>query len=72
MEAFYPEILQGSWLENDLIMEWARGRARKNIGTGLGMIVTTDLGEWTEVHYRNKKPAGERFAALALKRFYGK
>ena len=164
LEAFYPEILQGSWLENELVMEWARGRARKNIGTGhgerhpyqpgylwqagtmplrdcpvtgviwyqgesnadnipshnrlfpllvdsfrsvfgevpfyyaqlsslnrpswpafresqaaleqcrtgLGMIVTTDLGEWTEVHYRNKKPAGERFAALALERFYGK
>lgn len=53
-------------------MEWARGRARKNIGTGLGMIVTTDLCEWTEVHYRNTKPAGERFAALALERFYGK
>ena len=39
---------------------------------GLGMVVTKDLGEWTEVHYRNKKPAGERFAALALNDFYGK
>ena len=38
----------------------------------LGMVVTKDLGEWTEVHYRNKKPAGERFAALALNDFYGK
>lgn len=33
---------------------------------GLGMIVTKDLGEWEEVHYRNKKPAGERFATLVL------
>ena len=38
----------------------------------LGMVVTKDLGEWTEVHYRSKKPAGERFAALALNDFYGK
>ena len=157
LEVHYPEILY-DWLENDLVMEWARGRARRNIGeergerhpyepcylweagilplkdcpvTGvlwyqgesnadnipsheklfpllvdswrsvfgpvpflyaqlsemnrpswpafrasqegllncrprLGMIVTRDLGEWNEVHYRNKKPAGERFAALAL------
>ena len=39
---------------------------------GMGMVVTKDLGEWTEVHYHNKKPAGERFAALALNDFYGK
>ncbi len=37
----------------------------------LGMVATKDLGEWTEVHYRNKKPAGERFAALALNDCYG-
>ena len=37
-----------------------------NCRPGLGMIVTTDLGEWEEVHYRNKKPAGERFAKLML------
>lgn len=39
---------------------------------GLGMISTFDLGEAREVHYKNKKPAGERFAALALNRHYGK
>ena len=38
---------------------------------GLGMVVTKDLGEWNEVHYRNKKPAGERLAALALNNYYG-
>lgn len=37
-----------------------------NCRPGLGMIVTKDLGEWEEVHYRNKKPAGERFATLVL------
>ena len=39
---------------------------------GLGMVQTKDLGEWTEVHYRNKKPAGERLAALALNNYYGR
>ena len=39
---------------------------------GLGMVVTKDLGEWTEVHYRRKKPVGERFAALSLRDHYGR
>lgn len=161
LETQYPEILY-DWMQNKEIMEWARGRARKNLGgegrhpyepcylyesallplkdlpvTGvlwyqgesnaenlesheklfplvvdsfrglfgqvpfyycqlsemnrptwpafresqeklqscrprLGMVVTKDLGEWTEVHYHNKKPAGERLAALALNNYYGK
>ncbi|MBQ9185294.1 MAG: sialate O-acetylesterase [Bacteroidales bacterium] len=37
---------------------------------GLGMAVTKDLGEWEEVHYRNKRPAGERLGAIALKNLY--
>ena len=37
---------------------------------GLGMVQTLDLGEAYEVHYPNKKPVGERLAALALARFY--
>ena len=36
----------------------------------LGMVVTKDLGEWEEVHYKNKKPVGERFASLALNDYY--
>ncbi len=38
---------------------------------GLGMVVTKDLGEWDEVHYRQKKQVGERFASLALSKHYG-
>lgn len=38
----------------------------------LGMVKTEDLGEWEEVHYKNKKPVGERFAALALQDHYGR
>ncbi|MBQ9653077.1 MAG: hypothetical protein IJV32_02510 [Bacteroidales bacterium] len=44
----------------------------QNCRPRLGMVVTKDLGEWTEVHYRNKKPAGERLAALALNNCYGR
>ena len=35
-----------------------------------GMAVTMDLSE-RDVHYRNKKPAGERLAVMALAKTYG-
>jgi hypothetical protein len=37
-----------------------------------GMVVTTDVGHPTDVHPRDKKSVGERFADLALKETYGK
>jgi len=36
-----------------------------------GMVVTTDVGHPTDVHPRNKKSVGERFASLALNDIYG-
>ncbi len=36
-----------------------------------GFVVTLDHGERGEVHPRNKRPVGERFARLALARAYG-
>lgn len=36
-----------------------------------GMIATSDLGESDNLHPRNKRPVGERLAALALKQVYG-
>lgn len=33
LETEFPQILS-SWLDNDFIQDWARGRARKNIGGG--------------------------------------
>ncbi len=37
-----------------------------------GMAVLTDAGECRDIHPLNKRPAGERLAALALKQLYGK
>ena len=37
---------------------------------GLGMAVTTDLGDLTDVHYRHKRPVGERLALQALEKHY--
>jgi len=37
-----------------------------------GLAVSLDLGERTEIHYPNKFPVGERLAALALNKTYGK
>ena len=38
---------------------------------GLGMAVTSDLGDPTDVHYRQKRPVGERLALQALEKHYG-
>jgi sialate O-acetylesterase len=37
-----------------------------------GMVVTSDLGDSTNVHYANKRPVGIRLANLALHNNYGK
>ena len=38
---------------------------------GLGMAVASDLGDPTDVHYRQKRPVGERLALQALEKHYG-
>ena len=37
----------------------------------LGMAVTSDLGDPIDVHYRQKRPVGERLALQALEKHYG-
>ena len=39
---------------------------------GLGMAVTSDLGDPADVHYRQKRPVGERLALQALEKHYGR
>ncbi|MBR6881815.1 MAG: sialate O-acetylesterase [Bacteroidales bacterium] len=38
---------------------------------GLGMAVTSDLGDRTDVHYREKRLVGERLSLQALAKYYG-
>ena len=38
---------------------------------GLGMAVSSDLGDLYDVHPRRKKPVGERLALQALDKYYG-
>ena len=38
---------------------------------GIGMAVTSDLGDPSDVHYKEKKPVGERLALQALAKHYG-
>lgn len=52
---------------------WAELR-QAQLGTlstpNTGMVVTTDLGEWNDIHPHNKKDVGERLAQLAYKLAY--
>ena len=50
-----------------------RDSQRRLLGArpGLGMAVTSDLGDPTDVHYRQKRPVGERLALQALEKHYG-
>jgi len=47
--------------------------AQENIATlpNTGMVITMDVGEAKNLHPINKKPVGERLAAMALNREYG-
>ena len=36
------------------------------------MVVTSDVGDPTDIHPTRKRPVGERFAAIALARDYGR
>ena len=46
-------------------------RRLMDIRPGLGMAVTSDLGDPADVHYREKRPVGERLALQALAKHYG-
>ena len=52
---------------------WFRDAQRRLLDcrSGLGMVVTSDLGDPVDVHYTNKKPVGDRLALWALHDVYG-
>lgn len=54
---------------------WAELREAQTLTLSLpntGMAVTTDIGNPTDIHPRNKKDVGERLAAVALNKTYNK
>ncbi len=54
---------------------WAELREAQTMTLSLpntGMAVTTDIGEATDIHPRNKQDVGKRLAAIALNQLYDK
>jgi len=54
---------------------WAELREAQTMSLSLpntGMAVTTDIGEATDIHPRNKQDVGKRLAAIALNQLYNK
>ena len=52
---------------------WFRDSQRRLLESRphLGMVVSSDLGDLSDVHYKDKEPVGERLARLALHDEYG-
>lgn len=52
---------------------WFRDSQRRLLESrpNLGMAVSSDLGDPSDVHYKDKRPVGERLARLALNGVYG-
>lgn len=52
---------------------WFRDSQRRLLTSrpGLGMVVTSDLGDPVDVHYKDKQPVGLRLSGLALHAAYG-
>ncbi|MDZ7876222.1 MAG: sialate O-acetylesterase [Saprospiraceae bacterium] len=54
--------------------QWAEMREAQRLALSVpntGMVVTTDLGEWNDIHPLSKKPIGERLALAAQHIVYG-
>lgn len=54
--------------------QWAEMREAQRLALSVpntGMVVTTDLGEWNDIHPLSKKPIGERLSLAAQNMVYG-
>lgn len=69
---YYAQIAPYNYGENDVAahLRDEQRRAQQLISNS-GMIVLSDVGDYNDVHPRNKQAVGTRFAALALKNNYG-
>ncbi len=55
--------------------DWAEIREAQSVALDMpdtGMASTIDIGEENDIHFRNKKDAGQRLAAIALAKTYGR
>ena len=75
-EAFGPVSFHFAQLSSLDRKSWPlmRDSQRRLLGCRdrLTMTVTSDLGDSLDVHYKNKRPVGERFALAALAKDYGR
>ena len=73
---FYVQMTPYNWKNNNpALNNYARFREAQesilSIVHNTGMVCTMDVGEPDNIHPVNKKPVGERLAALALHNSYG-
>ncbi|MBU0711671.1 sialate O-acetylesterase [bacterium] len=58
------------YAEGELAKLWEAQRKTLEI-SNTGMAKTEDIGDWNEIHPKNKLDVGERLAKIALKQAYG-
>lgn len=63
----YPAYQQGRWAE----LAYSQMSVTEKLGNS-GIVVTADIGDPDNIHPGKKRPVGERLAALAMNKCYGR